>query len=453
MYRNTFRGGVHPDDQKGFSRDSGLVEYTATGDMVFPLSQHIGKPASPVVKRGDEVLAGQLIAEAGGFISANILSSCSGKVKAIEKRRNITGALVDCIVIANDGQYNTVPGLGEDVDWRELSAQEIIAKVKDAGIVGMGGAGFPTNVKLMPKNPDAIRYIIANGAECEPYITADDQLMRTHARGIVEGMKIILKIFPKAKGVICIEQNKPEAIAAMRKASAKVKNITVQPMKVKYPQGGERSLIQAIAGVNFKGRELPADVGCIVDNVATIYAIYEAVARNTPLMKRCISITGDGIAHPQNFITRIGTSHKELIEAAGGIREDVTVKKVLSGGPMMGFAVTDLDAPVQKANNALTILDEDEVEEAEQEATACIRCGRCIRVCPVGLAPCEMSDAAERGDFDRYENKLYGLECISCGSCTFICPAKKPLMQTFKQAKSEIMAAKRAAAAKEAAKK
>lgn len=447
MKKVTFQGGVHPSDQKQFARDIPFSVYEPKGELVFPLAQHIGAPASPVVKKGDEVLAGQVIAEATGFVSANIICSCSGKVKSIEKRTTATGAKVQSIVIENDGEFRTVEGIGKEVDYKTLTKEEILAKVKDAGIVGLGGAGFPTHVKLAPKNADAIEYIIANGAECEPYITCDDQLMRSDAAGIVTGMEIMLSLFPNAKGVILIEENKPEAIAAMEKACANSEKVSVLPVQTKYPQGGERSCITVVTGKHLKLGMLPADLGCVVDNVATIYAIYEAVCKSTPLMIKGITVSGEAVKHPSNFKVRIGTNMAELVDAAGGIKDCMDLKKAISGGPMMGFAMASLDVPVQKSNNAITLLAKDAVEEAQAQMTACLRCGRCNSACSLGLVPQMMAQAAERKDYDKFENKLYGMECVACGSCTYICPAKRPLMQLFKQTKAEIMAAKRAAQA------
>ena len=447
MPKDTFRGGVHPNDQKALTRDSQLQVYEATGDMVFPLSQHIGKPSKAVVKKNDEVLVGQVIAEADGFVSANIVSSCSGKVKAIEKRRTLSGTFADCIVIENDGEFRTV--WNEDdysvSDVSELTDDEILGRIKNAGIVGLGGAGFPTHVKLKPRDPSAIRYIIANGAECEPYITCNDQLMRTEADALIDGLAIMLRLFPNAEGVIGIEKNKPEAIEAMTKAAEGKERIRVLPLQTKYPQGGERNLISVIAGVDFPANQLPADVGCIVENVGTIYAIQRAVRFKEPLIRHGITVSGDAVANPGNFDVRIGTSFYEVLEAAGGIKEGKELLKALAGGPMMGIAMSSLDVPIQKTSNALTVLTTDENVTAEEQMTACLRCGRCGTVCPVGLLPQLMACAIEKGDMDRYENKLYGLECVACGSCSYICPAKRPLMQMFKQTKAEILAQKRAA--------
>lgn len=445
--KTTFRGGAHPKDQKSLSRNAALRVFDAQGEMVFPLAQHIGKPAKPVVKRMDPVLVGQRIAEADGFVSANIISSCSGKVKAIEKRRTISGAMLECIVIENDGQYTMMEGIGEKRDISGITNEEILDCVKKAGIVGLGGAGFPTSVKLAPRNAAGIRYVIANGAECEPYLTCNDQLMQLKAAEIIEGLEITLRLFPNAVGVIGIEKNKPEAIKAMRKAAIGKEKIEVLALDTKYPQGGERSLIQVVAGVDFPTSKLPADVGCIVDNVGTLYAIERAVVYGEPLFSHVMTVSGDAVKEPANLIVRDGTSFREIMEACGGLKEGVTLKKALVGGPMMGLTLSSLDIPIHKTTNGLLLLAEDEAEKADTQMTACLHCGRCTTVCPQGLMPQMMAEAAEKGDYDRYETKLYGLECIACGTCTYICPAKRPLTQTFKQVKAEILAKKRAAAA------
>ena len=441
MEIKTFHGGVHPAEHKELSKESPLTQLLPKGELVYMTNQHIGKPASPVVKKGDHVLAGQIIAEAGGFVSANIVSSVSGTVKAVEPRKNASGGSAVAIVVENDGEYTLAEGVGVECDTNSLTGQEILSKVQKAGIVGMGGAGFPTHVKLTVKTPEKIDYVIANGAECEPYITCDDQLMRTKSSEIVEGMEYMLRLFPNAKGVVVVENNKPEAIAAMEQACQGHDRVYVQPVKTKYPQGGERSLITVITGKHLKLGMLPADAGCVVDNVATIYAIYRAVKFNEPLMERGFTVSGDAVQNPGNFIVKIGTSHQELVDACGGFKQEP--KKVLSGGPMMGFAMTGLEAPICKNNNALTCLTVDEVEIAEGQMTACLRCGRCSRACPLGLSPQLMQVAAIRKDYDRYEHKLYGLDCIGCGCCTYGCPAKRPLMQLFKTTKAEIMATKK----------
>ena len=441
--KKTFRGGVHPAGHKELSREVPLQIFNPKGEMVFPLQQHIGKPAKPVVKKNDSVLVGQTIAEADGFVSAPVISSCSGTVKAIEKRRTVMGTMAECIVIENDGMFRCVEGIGVKEDVSGLNHTDILKRIQDAGIVGLGGAGFPTHVKLSPKNPEAIRYVIANGAECEPYLTCNDQLMRSKAEDILQGLALVLNLFPNAEGVIGIEDNKPEAIAAMKAEAEKHAKMQVISLKTKYPQGGEKSLVKVVTGVDLPMQNLPADAGCIVVNVGTLYAIFRAVVYREPLFSQVFTLTGDAVAKPGNYIVRDGTSFAELLEAAGGLKPGVTLKKALIGGPMMGIALASLDVPIQKQNNGLTLLTKDPVEEAEKMQTACLHCGRCTTVCPVGLMPQLMSDAAELKDYQRYEMKLHGLECVQCGSCTYVCPAKRPLMQVFKQAKAEILAMKK----------
>lgn len=443
MSGKTFRGGVHPAEKKELSQDKAFVPYLPIGDLVFPVSQHIGKPAIPVVAVGDRVLAGQLLAEHNGYVSANVICSVSGRVKAIEPRATASGAMVQSIVVENDGQYEALEGVGTETAYYTLSNYDIIKKIQAAGIVGMGGAGFPTNVKMNMKDPGRVRYVIANGAECEPYITCDDQLMRTYPDEIVKGMEVILRLFPHAIGIIAVEENKPEAIRCMQEACGGSKRISVLPLQTKYPQGGERSLISVISGKHLKLGMLPADAGCVVDNVATVRAVYRAVCLNEPLMERGVTVSGNGVENPGNFLVKIGTNTAELIAACGGFRNGAAPKKILSGGPMMGIAMATADVPVCKNHNAVTVLAQDETEQADAQMTACLRCGRCNRACPLGLSPQLMQVAAQRKDYDRYEHKLYGLECIACGCCTYNCPAKRPLMQLFKLTKAEIMAAKR----------
>ena len=441
MGDRTFRGGVHPAERKELSCEMPLVPYVPKGDLVFLMNQHIGKPAVPIVQKGEHVLAGQRIGEASAFVSAHIVSSVSGTVKAIEPRPTAAGTLAQAVVITPDAENVLAEGIGEKTHYLDLTNQEILERIKAAGIVGMGGAGFPTHVKLTVKEPNKIRYIIANGAECEPYITCDDQLMRSCAQEIVEGMDIILRLFPQAKGVVCIENNKPAAIAAMKAACTDHDRISVMPMKTKYPQGGERSLISVVASRHLKLGMLPADAGCVVDNVASIRAVYRAVCLNEPLMERGVTVSGDSVKNPGNFWVKIGTSSRELVDACGGWNEGLEPEKILSGGPMMGIPLIDLNVPICKNNNAITALPEDPVSAAPM--TACLRCGRCNRVCPLGLSPQLMQVAAQRKDYERYEKRLYGLECIACGCCTYICPAKRPLMQLFKVTKAEIMATKK----------
>lgn len=449
----TFRGGVHPFEGKELSMDRAVTVLKPTsGEMVYPLSQHIGAPAKAIVKVGDEVLVGQKIAEAGGFISAVVVSSVSGKVKKIEPRVTAGGAKSISIVIENDGLYTAVEGLGEDREATKLSKQEIRDIVREAGIVGLGGAGFPTNVKLTPKDESKIDYVIVNGAECEPYLTCDYRMMIEEPERLVGGLKVMLQLFENAKAVIGIENNKPKAIETLRALVKDEPKITVEPLRTKYPQGGERSLIYAVTGREINSSMLPADAGCVVDNVNTVMAIYDAVCKQTPILERVITITGDAVKEPQNFKVRTGMNYNDIIEAAGGFVGEP--KKILSGGPMMGQAMYTTDVPVTKNSSSLTCFLEDEVEKNPE--SPCIRCGRCGEVCPEFLVPVLMMQTCMAGNSEGYE-KLYGMECIECGSCSYICPARRPLTQAFKQMKRRIgeerrqkAAAEKAASGKEA---
>lgn len=437
MKRKTFKGGAHPYDGKKMSRDC-PIEILNPGDtLVYPLSQHIGAMAKPLVKAGDRVLVGQKIAEKGGFISANIHSSVSGTVKAIEKRLVATGGMVDSIIVENDGMYEeAAPIFSGNPD--ELSKDEIIKIIEEAGIVGMGGAGFPTNVKLSPKNADIIDSIIVNGAECEPYLTSDYRRMVEQTDKLVKGLKIVLKIFPDAKGYFGIEDNKPEAIEALLKATDNEDRIEVVPLKTKYPQGGERSMIYAVTGRKINSKMLPADVGCIVHNVDTIYAIYNAVYNGKPLIERIVTITGDAVSTPKNFQVRIGTSFRELIDAAGGFTTEP--EKIISGGPMMGFSFFNIDVPVVKGSSSLLAFIKDDV--SHEEPSACIRCGRCAAACPEHLLPMKLAALAGQNEPEEFK-KLGGMECVECGCCSYVCPAKRQVTQSVRSMKKLIIASAR----------
>lgn len=437
MGLKTFKGGVHPYEGKELAKDRPITEVLPKGSLAYPLSQHIGAPANPITAVGDRVLKGQKIAEAGGFVSAPIHASVSGTVKAIEPRRTAVGDMVNSIIVENDGAYEEI-SYDSCADTAALTKEEIIDKIREAGVVGMGGAGFPTHVKLSPKEPEKIEYIIANCAECEPYLTADYRRMLEDPEKLIAGMKIILQLFDKAKGVFAIENNKPDCIEKLQEMIKDEPRLMVCPLETKYPQGGERQLIYAVTGRTINSRMLPADVGCIVDNVETIIAVCNAVKLGKPLIQRIASITGDAVAEPGNFLYSMGTSYAELVEAAGGFRSQP--QKIISGGPMMGFAMFSLDIPMTKTSSSLVCLTEDEV--TAMEPTACINCGRCVEVCPARLVPSKIAKFSDRGLSETFET-WNGLECIECGSCSFICPAKRQLAQSIRAMKKQILAAKR----------
>lgn len=426
MAKLTFLGGVHPYDGKDLSKDKPIKEVLPKGDLVYPLSQHIGAPANPIVKKGDHVLTGQKIAEAAGFVSAPIYATVSGTVKAIEPRRVVTGDNVMSIVIENDGAYDEVE-YPPVKPLEEMTREEVVNLIKEAGVVGMGGAGFPTFIKMSPKEPEKIDYIIANCAECEPYLTSDYRRMLENPELLIDGMWVILSIFPKAQGVFAVEDNKPDCVKLLKELTKDEDRMSVKAIKTKYPQGAERMLIYAVTGRAINSDMLPADAGCIVDNVDTIVAINQAVREGKPLMHRIVTVTGDAIADPRNFIVRIGTNYAELVEEAGGFKKDPV--KIISGGPMMGFGIFDLNVPTTKTASALLCLTKDDV--SAMEPTACINCGRCSEACPERLLPGRLSTYAVHGDAESFV-KENGMECCECGCCSYVCPAKKPLTQTIK---------------------
>ncbi len=437
MAKLTFNGGIHPYDGKDLSKDKPIKAVLPKGDLVYPLSQHIGAPAKPIVEKGDRVLTGQKIAEAGGFVSAPIYATVSGTVKAIEPRRVVTGDSVMSIIIENDGLYEEVE-YPERKPLEEMTREEIIECVKEAGIVGMGGAGFPTFIKLSPKEPEKIDYVIANCAECEPYLTSDYRRMLEEPEKLVGGLKVSLQLFENARGILAVEDNKPDCIEKLKELVKDEPRISVKELKTKYPQGAERQIIYATTGRAINSSMLPADAGCVVNNVDTVVAIYHAVIEGKPLMNRIVTVTGDAIANPQNFIVRIGTNYHELVEEAGGFKQEPV--KIVSGGPMMGFALFGLDVPTTKTASAFLCLTEDEV--SRMEPSACINCGRCVEVCPGRVVPKLLAVAAANGDEETFLAND-GMECCECGCCSFVCPAKRHLTQNIKSMRKLLLAKKK----------
>ena len=432
----TFKGGIHPYDGKALTKDSPAETYLPRGEMVYPLSQHIGAPASPAVQKGDYVKRGQKIGEAGGFVSAPVHASVSGIVKGMEPRLGATGTMANSIIIENDGKYEETEYVPARLE--ELTKEEILKRIQDGGVVGMGGAGFPTHVKLSPKMPEKIEYVLVNGAECEPYLTSNYRKMLDEPEEIIEGLRIMLALFENAKGYICIEDNKPDCIEKMKELVKDIPRMEVKELLTKYPQGGERTLIYATTGREINSSMLPADVGCVVDNVDTVAAIYRAVILGEPVIDKVITVTGDGIKTPKNFKVCTGTDLAEVVEAAGGLKEGVS--KVIAGGPMMGFAMYDLHVPCTKTTSACLCLKEDPVSKAKQ--TACINCGRCVNVCPGGVIPARLATFAEHGDMESFQ-KFDGMECCECGCCSYICPAKRPLTQSIKSMRKMVLASRK----------
>lgn len=438
MPTSTFKGGIHTYEGKDLSKDKPIVDLLPTSpELVFPLAQHIGAPAKAIVAKGDRVLRGQKIAEAGGFVSANIFSSVSGVVKAIEPRRNVQGVMTESIVIENDDLYDEAPRIPVK-PIADMTKEEVIDIIKEAGIIGMGGAGFPTHVKLSPKKPEAIQYVIANCAECEPYLTSDYRRMIEEPEKLVAGLKIILCLFENAKGILAVEDNKPDCIRILKDLTINEPRITVKELKTKYPQGSERQLIYATTRHAINSSMLPADAGCVVNNVDTIVAVYHAVIEGKPLMERIVTVSGDAVKYPQNYRVYTGTSYNDLIEASGGFKE--TPGKIISGGPMMGFSLFDTNVPVTKSSSAITAFLKDPVSDVK--ASGCINCGCCVEACPSRLLPSRLAKIADHYDEEAFV-ALNGMECVECGCCSYVCPAKRHLTQSIKTMRQTVLANRR----------
>ncbi len=429
--------GSHPEENKSRTSQLPIVDATVPKILIFPVSMHIGAPAKPVVEVGDKVKVGQLIAEEGGFISANIYSSVSGEVIAIEKRPTAKGP-TDSIIIKNDYEYTKADPIVEPGHSHEMDKDKIVETVRKAGIVGMGGATFPTAVKLSPPPGMTIDTLIINGAECEPYSTSDHRVMVEYADEIIDGINLTRTLFPRLKQIyIGIEDNKPNAIEALRKASEDFDDITVRPLKTMYPQGSEKNLIKTLTNREVRPGGLPAEVRCVVMNTSTIRQCYRACEFGEPLIERIVSVSGTPIKEPKNLRVKIGTPMDSLIEDCGGFSE--VPGKVLSGGPMMGQAVSDLGVVIIKGTTAVTVLTPEEANQGEEQD--CIMCSECLNVCPVSLQPILISDAFERGNIDKAE-ELGAMDCIECGNCSFICPSKIPLLENIRNAKAAIKAKK-----------
>lgn len=435
MKKFSFKRGIHPDYHKDATCDKPIEVLKPKEELVFPMQQNIGAPCQVKVKKGERVLLGQKIGEPMGYVGAPIYSTVSGTVKIIEERMTHQGVKMQCVVITNDYMNEEVEILNitKPIDYTKLTKDEIIQSVKEAGIVGMGGASFPTFIKLSPPEGKVIKNIIINGAECEPYLTSDHRVMLEEGERVVEGIRILLQLFPEATASLGIEDNKKNAIKRLEELMEKEDKMAVKALDTKYPQGSEKHLIYAITNQEVPGGGLPADIGCVVVNIDSVVAIWRAVTKKRPLMRRIVTVGGSGVKNPSNFKVRLGMSFRELLESAGW-DEEKTVK-VIAGGPMMGMAISNVDVPVVKGTSAILCFTEEELSEDVE--SNCLRCGKCVQVCPMKLIPSTLHHGAIHENDDQFV-KGFGMDCIECGSCSYICPAKRKLVQTIRTAKNRI---------------
>lgn len=440
MLRTFSLGGIHPAENK-LSAGKSIEVLELPKQVSILLSQHIGAPATPVVAKGDEVKVGTLIAKSTGFISANIHSSVSGKVAKIEDVFDASGYKKSSILIdvVGDEWEESIDRSEDIVRECKLSKEQIIAKVQEMGIVGLGGATFPSNVKLAPPPTEKAEILIVNAVECEPYLTSDHILMMAHAEEILIGVEIVMKALSVSRCVIGIENNKKDAIKHLTELSKKYNGIEIMPLKVQYPQGGEKQLIDAVIGKQIKSGKLPISAGAVVQNVGTIFAIYEAVQKNKPLFERIVTVTGKKLSNPCNLKVRLGVPIKNLIEKAGGIPEDTG--KIIGGGPMMGKALLSADIPVSKGSSGILLLSKEESQRKPMQN--CIRCAKCVDVCPMGLNPALLMTAVNFKEWDLSEGN-YIVDCIECGSCSYTCPANRPLLDYIRMGKQTVMSIIRA---------
>lgn len=440
MKLHTFKiGGIHPEENK-ITAEMPTQMAELPKQAIFPLSQHIGAPAKPVVQRGDKVKVGTLLAEAGGFVSAPIYSSVSGTVAKIDEEFDATDYRKPVIIVNVEGDeweesIDRSDKLETLADHPELTPEEIVSRVQAAGVTGMGGAGFPTHVKLCPPPTAKAECIIVNAVECEPYITSDYRLMMEHPDEIIAGLELLMKAAKVERGYIGIEENKPEAIKLLTEKTANDSRIEVIPLAQKYPQGGEKQLVDAVIHRQVPAPPaIPANVGAIVQNVGTTFAVYEAVMKRKPLIERYTTVTGKRIKRPGNFLVRIGTPFSQLIEACGGMPEGDN--KVLAGGPMMGKAVISLNTPVCKGTNSITVISGNEAHR--KKVQPCIRCAKCVSVCPMGLAPYLIATLSAFKEYERAESEDI-VSCIACGSCQYTCPSGRPILDNILQGKAVVM--------------
>ena len=436
MLRTFSLGGIHPKENK-LSAGVKIVPAPLPKEVIIPLGMHIGAPATACVAKGDEVKVGTLIAKSSGFVSANIYSSVAGKVTKIDSVFDASGYKKPAIIISvaeEDIWEESIDRSPELVRECSLDAKAIIDKINEAGIVGLGGATFPTHVKLSPPPGSKAEVLIINAVECEPYLTSDHQLMLEHGEEILVGCTILMKALSVDKCIIGVENNKPDAIKHLSGLCAQYKGIEVMPLKVQYPQGGEKQLIDAVLSKQVKSGALPISTGAVVQNVGTIYAVYEAIQKNKPLIERVVTVTGKSLDKPANYLARIGTPLKTLIEASGGIPENTG--KIIGGGPMMGKALLSADLPVTKGTSGILLISQE--ESVRKPMRACIRCAKCVNVCPMGLNPTFLMVDTQQQDWERAE-RGHIVDCIECGSCSFTCPSNRPLLDFIRMGKQQVM--------------
>ena len=436
----TFKHGIHPPDHKSAtdSRHIEVIHPKAGELLIFPMQQHIGAPCEPIVEIGERVLVGQKIADSDAFVSSPVHASVSGIVKGFDQTLTPTGITSNAIIIENDALMEEHPSMRGTENYLDFTKEEYLAKIREAGIVGLGGAGFPAHIKLNPPPEKKIDYIIVNASECEPYLTTDHRVMIEQPNEIRRGLQIILKMFPEAKGIIGIENNKPDAIQTMKAICRGDSRITVRTLKTKYPQGSEKQMILACTGRQVPSGGLPADVGCIVDNVDTIIAIDRCVKRGRPLMRKVVTVVGGAVKNPGNYKARLGMTYASLIEATGGFVTEPS--KLVSGGPLMGVSMFDLNVPVIKTSSAVLCFTKEESDMPDE--SVCIRCGKCVEHCPISLMPFELNQYILHNQIDLFK-KFNGMDCIECGSCSYICPAKRHVSQSIRATRRYLLQQKK----------
>ena len=430
MKKYTFRGGIHPPEHKELTEHKPIVKLDAPKMVILPLRQHIGAMLDPLVKVGDPVCMGQKIADSEQFVSAPVHSSVSGKVVKIEEYFHPSGMKIPAVFIENDGKDELDPSIEPIGDYRRLSPPDISKAARQAGLVGMGGAGFPTHIKLMPPKDKKVEYLIINGAECEPYLTSDHRVMLEEGEEVIYGLKVMMHNFGVDKAYLAIEENKMDAVEHMQKLLNGDTSIEVCVLKTKYPQGSEKHLIKAVSGREVPSGKLPIDAGAVVNNIDTCTALARVMKTGMPLIRRIVTVSGLGVKKPCNFEVRIGTDFQTLFDAAGGLKEDV--KKVIMGGPMMGFPLNTLDVPMMKGSNGIIAVEPDETKEQP-----CIKCGRCVDVCPMELSPLYFVKYAKDENWQGMKD-MNVMDCVECRCCQYICSSKIPIINSIKAGKNAV---------------